>query len=101
GTFAAEWVRRVGRDRQYTGVQAAEEGGDVLQARAVEQQRSIAGGGDAPQAGGQGAGLPVEVGVSQVLFFGFAVHQEGVADMIGVGDGAPVGEGNHVGDWGR
>ena len=70
--------RRIGRHRDHAGVEAAEEGGDEVEPRRVEQQRALAPAPSAWRRGGDGPRAAVELAVGEMPLLLLAVQQEGV-----------------------
>ena len=68
-------VRRVGRHRYATGVQAAEESRNEVEAGRIDQQHALAGKAHVLQASGDGSGSPIELGVGQTGVIAPAVEQ--------------------------
>ena len=68
-------MRRVGRNRHATGVQAAEESRNEVEAGRIDQQHALAGKAHVLQASRDGSGSPIELGVSQTGVIGLAVEQ--------------------------
>ena len=68
-------MRRVRRHRYATGVQAAEEGRDEVEAGRIDQQHALAGKAHVLQASRDGSGSPIELGVGQTGVIGLAVEQ--------------------------
>ena len=68
-------MRRVGRNRHATGVQAAEESRNEVEAGRIDQQHALAGNAHVLQASRDGPGSPIELGVGQSGVIGLAVEQ--------------------------
>ncbi len=77
-------ARRVGGDRGHPGVEAAEEGGDVLQPRRIEQERPLPARAERLEAGGDRTGAQVELAVGDVPLLHLPVEQKGVRDPVRV-----------------
>jgi hypothetical protein len=78
-----EWVGRICRHRDHAGVEAAEERGNVFEARWIEQYGALAAGTDLPQPHGDRPRLPIELGIGQMELGRFAVGEKR--------EGAPTG----------
>jgi hypothetical protein len=72
-------MRRVGRHRYATGVQAAEEGRNEVEAGRIDQQHALAGNAHVLQTSRDGSGSPIELGVGQtgVITLAFEQMDEG------------------------
>ena len=68
-------MRRVGRNRHATGVQAAEESRNEVEAGRIDQQHSLAGKAHVLQASRDGSGALFQLGVRQDGVIGLAVEQ--------------------------
>jgi hypothetical protein len=68
-------MRRVGRHRYATGVQAAEESRNEVEAGRIDQQHALAGKAHVLQASRDGSGSPIELGVGQTGVIALAVEQ--------------------------
>ncbi len=68
-------MRRIGRHRHATGVQAAEESRDEVEARRIDQQHALAGKAHVLQTSRDGSGSPIELGVGQAGLIGLVVDQ--------------------------
>jgi hypothetical protein len=68
-------MRRVGRHCYATGVQAAEEGRNEVEAGRINQQHALAGKAHVLQASRDGSGSPIELGVGQAGVIALAVEQ--------------------------
>jgi hypothetical protein len=68
-------MRRVGRHRDATGVQAAEESLDEVEAGRIDEQHALAGKSHVLQASRDGSGSPVELGVGKTGVIGLAIEQ--------------------------
>ena len=68
-------MRRVGRHRYATGVQAAEKSRNEVEAGRIDQQHALAGKAHVLQASRDGSGSPIELGVGQTGVIGLAVEQ--------------------------
>jgi len=68
-------MRRVDRHRYATGVQAAEESRNEVEAGRIDQQHALAGKAHVLQASRDGSGSPIELGVGQTGVIGLAVEQ--------------------------
>jgi len=78
GLEALEYVvamRRVGRHCYATGVQAAEEGRNEVEAGRIDQQHALAGKAHVLQASRDGSGSPIELSVGQAGVITLAVEQ--------------------------
>ena len=77
-------VRRVTGDRYDPGVQATEKRLHELQARRVEEQGAMAGGSVRLETCGNGAGSPVQLGISDLDDSILAVEQERISSRVGL-----------------
>ena len=68
-------MRRVGWHRYATGVQAAEESRNEVEAGRIDQQHALAGKAHVLQASRDGSGPPIELGVGQTGVIALAVEQ--------------------------
>src|SRR3990172_3391623 len=68
-------MRRGGRHRYATGVQAAEESRNEVEAGRIDQQHALAGNAHVLQASRDGSSSPIELGVGQTGVIGLAVEQ--------------------------
>ena len=75
-------MRRVGWHRHATGVQAAEEGRNEVEAGWIDQQHSLAGKTHVLQAGSDGAGPLFQLGVRQDGLIGLAIEQMNKCRLI-------------------
>jgi hypothetical protein len=66
---------RVGWHRYATGVQAAEESRNEVEARRIDQQHALAGKAHVPQASPNGSSSPIELGVGQTGVIALAAEQ--------------------------
>ncbi len=80
---AAPRRRRIGGHRDRAGVEAAQEGGDEVEAGREEQHRPLARQAGAVEPGAEGARRAVELGIGQPPLLLLAVAQEGVGEAIG------------------
>ncbi|CAM3822322.1 hypothetical protein COSO111634_26370 [Corallococcus soli] len=78
---------RVDGHRDHASVEAAEERGDVVEPRRIDEQHALTGGQPA-QPGGDPPGAAVQLRARQPLLLGLAVHQEGVQREVRLLPGA-------------
>ncbi len=84
--------RRVDGDRHDAGVEAAEEGRDVLETRRVDEEGAGARLESAAEARGDGLGAEIELAVGQGAGFTLAVREEGESDLSRARAGAVPGQ---------
>ncbi len=83
-------IGRGQRNRDHTGIEAAEERGNELKSGLIEQQRALAVGIVALQQRPYGAGLTVQRRLRQMIPFRLSVGEEGVGTQFGLMEGSPT-----------
>jgi signal transduction histidine kinase len=74
----ARRARRIGGDRRHAAIEAAEEGGDEIEARRVEEESPLPLGAEALEPGSQNAGAGVQARAGETFGLSLPVGEEGV-----------------------
>ncbi len=93
-------ARRIGRNGHDARIEAAEEGGDELQARRIEQESALSGLQRLAQSGGDGPGAAVQLRQREPGPFLLAVRQKNESLVLGPFGGTGADQGNQGSETG-